>query len=211
MTSKGQMAMAVGAGYMLGRTHKMKLALMLAGFGASRRFPSGSLGVLNEGRKLLADSPEVAKLGATVRKELMNAAKAAAVTAASQRIDSLNTRLQSGEDLLGGLGEAAGGKKKSKRARDEEPEYEDEEYADNEDESDDETGDDESEEAPRARRRPAPRRRSSSGGSSRPTRSRSRSSTNNDDEEDDLARARARRTRARATTDSVPVLRRTRK
>jgi len=215
MTSKGQMAMAVGAGYMLGRTHKMKLALMLAGFGASRRFPGGSLGVLNEGRKLLADSPEVAKLGATVRKELMNAAKAAAVTAASQRIDSLNTRLQSGEDLLGGLGKAAGGKKKSKRSRDEdlEDEYEDEEYADDEDEGDDETGDDDSEQTPRARRRPAPRRRSSSGGSSRPTQSRSRSRStkdgDDDDEGDDLARA--RRTRARATTDSIPVRRRTRK
>ncbi|MDI9954118.1 MULTISPECIES: hypothetical protein [unclassified Rhodococcus (in: high G+C Gram-positive bacteria)] len=216
MTGKGQMAMAVGAGYMLGRTHKMKLALMLAGFGASRRFPTGSLGVLNEGRKLLADSPEVAKLGVTVRKELMNAVKAAAVTAASQRIDSLNTRLESGEDLVGGLGKAVGGKKKSKRARVEEPEdeYEGEAYAEDEgepdDEGDNETGDDDSEQAPRGRRRPAPRRRSSSGGSSRPTRSRSRSSKD-DDEEDDLARARARRTRAKATTDSVPVRRRTRK
>ena len=216
MTGKGQMAMAVGAGYMLGRTHKMKLALMLAGFGASRRFPTGSLGVLNEGRKLLADSPEVAKLGVTVRKELMNAVKAAAVTAASQRIDSLNTRLESGEDLVGGLGKAVGGKKKSKRARVEEPEdeYEGEAYAEDEgepdDEGDNETGDDDSEQAPRGRRRPAPRRRSSSGGSSRPTRSRSRSSKD-DDEEDDLARARARRTRAKATTDSVPVRRRSRK
>ncbi|SEB33385.1 hypothetical protein [Rhodococcus koreensis] len=211
MTSKGQMAMAVGAGYMLGRTHKMKLALMLAGYGASRRFPSGSLGVLNEGRKLLADSPEVAKLGATVRKELMNAAKAAAVTAASQRIDSLNTRLQSGENLLGGLGKAAGGQKKSKRARDEEPddEYEDDEYEDDEDEGADEPGDDDSEQTPRARRRPTPRRRSSAGGGSRPTRSRSRSPSKDDDEDEDEL-SRARRTRAKATTDSIPV-RRTRK
>ncbi|MFE7416720.1 hypothetical protein [Rhodococcus sp. NPDC057529] len=208
MTSKGQMAMAVGAGYMLGRTHKMKLALMLAGYGASRRFPSGSLGVLNEGRKLLADSPEVAKLGATVRKELMNAAKAAAVTAASQRIDSLNTRLQSGEDLLG---RAAGGKKKPTRRRDEEPEdeYEDEDEEYGEDDTGDETGDDDSEQTPRARRRPTPRRRSSGGGGSRPTRSRSRSSTKDDDEDEDEL-SRARRTRAKATTDSVPV-RRTRK
>ena len=62
------MASAVGAGYMLGRTKKMKLALMLAAGGASRQLSSGgSLGLLNEGRKLLADSPEVAKLGKTVR------------------------------------------------------------------------------------------------------------------------------------------------
>jgi hypothetical protein len=204
MTGKGQMVLAVGAGYMLGRTHKMKLALMLAGAGASSRFPSGSLGVLGQAGKLLADSPEVAKLGETVRKELMNAAKTAAVTAASHRIDSLNSRLQSGGD------EASGGKRSTRR-RHEEPEddYDDEEYAEVEEEPDAE--DEAEEEAPRAGKRPAPRRRTSSSGSSRPTRSRSRSSTNNDDEEDDLARARARRTRAKATTDSVPVRRRTRK
>ncbi|MFD6065288.1 hypothetical protein [Rhodococcus wratislaviensis] len=201
MTGKGQMALAVGAGYMLGRTHKMKLALMLAGAGASSRFPSGSLGVLGQAGKLLADSPEVAKLGETVRKELMNAAKTAAVTAASHRIDSLNSRLQSGGD------EAAGGKR-SKRKSQEEPEDDyDDEYTEDETAEEDEA----EEEAPRARKRPAPRRRTSSSGSSRPARSRSRSSTNNDDEEDDLARARARRTRAKATTDSVPVRRRTRK
>ncbi|MDV7089971.1 hypothetical protein GXW84_37845 [Rhodococcus sp. IEGM 248] len=201
MTGKGQMALAVGAGYMLGRTHKMKLALMLAGAGASSRFPSGSLGVLGQAGKLLADSPEVAKLGGAVRKELMNAAKTAAVTAASHRIDSLNSRLQSGGD------EAAGGKR-SKRRRHEEPEDDyDDEYTEDETAEEDEA----EEEAPRARKRRAPRRRTSSSGSSRPTRSRSRLSTNNDDEEDDLARARARRTRAKATTDSVPVRRRTRK
>ncbi|WAM14854.1 hypothetical protein [Rhodococcus sp. JS3073] len=201
MTGKGQMALAVGAGYMLGRTHKMKLALMLAGAGASSRFPSGSLGVLGQAGKLLADSPEVAKLGETVRKELMNAAKTAAVTAASHRIDSLNSRLQSGGD------EAAGGKR-SKRKSQEEPEDDyDDEYTEDETAEEDEA----EEEAPRARKRPAPRRRTSSSGSSRPARSRSRSSTNNDDEDDDLARARARRTRAKATTDSVPVRRRTRK
>ncbi|WP_172650891.1 hypothetical protein [Rhodococcus opacus] len=202
MTGKGQMALAVGAGYMLGRTHKMKLALMLAGAGASSRFPSGSLGVLGQSGKLLADSPEVAKLGETVRKELMNAAKTAAVTAASRRIDSLNSRLQSGGD------ESAGGTR-PKRKRHEEPEddYDDE---NTEDETVEEDEAEEDEEAPRARKRRARRRRTSSSGSSRPTRSRS-SSTNNDDEEDDLARARARRTRAKATTDSVPVRRRTRK
>ncbi|MEN0135094.1 MAG: hypothetical protein AAGC80_08090 [Rhodococcus sp. (in: high G+C Gram-positive bacteria)] len=205
MTGKGQIALAVGAGYMLGRTKKMKLALMLAAGGASRQFPSGgSLGLLNEGRKLLAESPEVAKLGKTVRHELMNAAKTAAVTAASQRINSLNSRLESGESLLG---DAAGGKK-SKRRRDEESEddYEDAEVEWEESDQEPDDGaepDEDSEDKPRARKRPAPRRRSSSSGTSRPRRS--RSSTNDDDE-----LAKARRTRAEATSDSTPV-RRTRK
>ncbi|OUS93971.1 hypothetical protein [Rhodococcus sp. NCIMB 12038] len=215
MTGKGQMALAVGAGYMLGRTHKMKLALMLAGAGASSRFPSGSLGVLGQAGKLLAESPEVAKLGATVRKELMNAAKTAAVTAASHRIDSLNSRLQSGGD------EAFGGEGSKRRRREESEDDYDGEYAEDETAEDDEAEDDEAEddeaeddeaedetaedEASRAPRRPAPRRRSSSGGGSRPARSRS---STTDDDEDELSRA--RRTRAKSTTDSVPV-RRTRK
>ncbi|MBC2638226.1 MULTISPECIES: hypothetical protein [unclassified Rhodococcus (in: high G+C Gram-positive bacteria)] len=211
MSGKGQMALAVGAGYMLGRTKKMKLALMLAAGGASRQLSSGgSLGLLNEGRKLLADSPEVAQLGKTVRHELMNAAKTAAVTAASQRIDSLNSRLQSGESLLG---DAAGGRKSTRR-RGEEPEddYEDDNYEDAEvewEESDQEPDegeepDEDTEDKPRARKRPAPRRRSSGSGTSRPGRSRSSA----DDDDDELARV--RRTRAKASTDSTPV-RRTRR
>ena len=195
MTGKGQMALAVGAGYMLGRTHKMKLALMLAGAGASSRFPSGSLGVLGQAGKLLADSPEVAKLGAAVRKELMNAAKTAAVTAASHRIDSLNSRLQSGGD------EASAGKGSERRRREEPEDDYDDEYAEDKTAEDDEAED----EAPRARKRPAPRRRTSSSGSSRP-RSRSRSSTKNADDEDETATG-ARKARAKATTDVIPIRR----
>ncbi|MFC9553609.1 hypothetical protein ACFTWF_22405 [Rhodococcus sp. NPDC056960] len=209
MTTKSQLALAVGAGYMLGRTKKMKLALMLAAGGATRQLsPGGSLGLLNEGRKLLAESPEVAKLGKTVRHELMNAAKTAAVTAASQRIDSLNSRLESGESLLGGHADTAGGKK-SKRRRDEEPEDDEDYYEDAEVEEPDEgeESDEDTEDKPRARRRPTPRRRSSSSGTSRPRRSRS-STDDNGDDDDELARV--RRTRAKASTDSTPV-RRTRK
>ncbi|MFC0449144.1 hypothetical protein [Rhodococcus jostii] len=195
MTGKSQMALAVGAGYMLGRTHKMKLALMLAGAGASSRFPSGSLGMLGQAGKLLADSPEVAKLGGVVRKELMNAAKTAAVTAASHRIESLNSRLQSGGD------EAAGGKRSKHRSHEEPEDDYDDEYTEDETAEEDEA----EEQAPRARKRPAPRRRTSSSGSSRPTRSRSRSSTNNDNE--DETPTRARKSRAKATTDVIPIRR----
>ncbi|MFD9661471.1 histone-like nucleoid-structuring protein Lsr2 [Rhodococcus sp. NPDC059968] len=80
MKIRGQLAVAVGAGYLLrGWTAK------------------------------LARSPEVAKLGETIRGELMTAAKAAAVTAVNTRIESLNSRLQSsGEDLAVGVGEVAG-------------------------------------------------------------------------------------------------------
>ena len=90
MKTKGRLVVAVGAGFLLrGWTAK------------------------------LASSPEVAKLTESIRGELMNAAKAAAVTATSSRIDSLNNRLQSSAGhLVGGVAEEAGTKRRSGENRD---------------------------------------------------------------------------------------------
>lgn len=160
---------------------------------------------------MLADSPEVARLGESIKVELMHAAKAAAVTAASGRIDSLNTRLRAGPE--GAAGEARDVVRRTARRvdEDEQPdaaadEY-DEEYADEEPE-DDLVDNEPSEEASgrkrTSRRRPEARRRDSGNGES----SRSRASTGRDDEEEE-APARPK-TRATAPTESAPV-RRTRK
>ena len=161
MNNKTQMAAAIGAGYLLGRTRRMKLALMLAGAGTAGRFPGGPRELLTLGTKMLSNSPEVAKLGDTVRSELVSAAKAAAVTAASQRIDSLSNRLQSGgQEITGTVGDATDnvtdvtkvsrfGRKKRTRSRDDEQpgtdEQPEDELAGEEDEADDyeERGEDE--------------------------------------------------------------------
>ncbi|MGI5220687.1 hypothetical protein [Nocardia sp. CA-290969] len=100
-----RMAGAVGVGYVLGRTRKMKLALMLAGVGLSGR--GGPQAVLERTTSAVSSSPEFTKIAETVRGELLDAARAAAVTAASNRIDSLNTRLQRHGDLGRELGDAA--------------------------------------------------------------------------------------------------------
>jgi hypothetical protein len=214
MKAKGQVALAVGAGYMLGRTHRMKMALMLAAAGATGRFPGGPRVLLERGTKMLASSPEVAKIGESVRGELLNAARAAAVTAASQRIESLNSRLQSGgeglTDTVGGVADVAGVgdvvRKKGRRSRkddvdaatvDAEPE---DEYADEEAEIEDEQDEDEPEPAVR---RPTARRRATSGAGSRNGESRSESAA---DEGDEPA-PRVRKTRAQAPTDAAPVRR----
>ena len=232
MKTKGQVALAVGAGYMLGRTHRMKMALMLAAAGATGRFPGGPRDLLERGTKVLANSPEFAKISDSVREELVSAAKAAAVTAASQRINKLNNRLLSGggeavsdvgdtvDDTVGGVGNSVGklsslgklGRKRRGRSKDEEydesevDEEPDEQYAeedeDYEEPEEEEPSDDEDE--PPRRKRPAARRRASSNGSSRPT-SRSRSAKS--DEDDEEAPTRGRRTRAKATTNSAPVRR----
>ena len=216
MNNKTQMAAAIGAGYLIGRTRRMKLALMLAGAGTTGRFRGGPRELLTLGTKMLANSPEVAKLGDTVRGELVSAAKAAAVTAASQRIDSLSNRLQSGgQEITGTVSDLPDnvtdvtkvgrfGRKKRTRSRDddEQPsadEQPEEDYAGEKDEAD---------EQPAPRKRPTPRRRASNTGSTRPaSRSRTAKSDEDDDNDNDKAAARKRRTRAKATTDSAPVRR----
>jgi len=89
-----RVALAVAAGYFLGRTRKMKAALMLAGAGATGRLPSSSQGLVREGVKRLGNSAEVSKLAESLRGELVDAAKHAAVAAASNRIDALTSRIE---------------------------------------------------------------------------------------------------------------------
>jgi len=225
MNNKTQMAAAIGAGYLLGRTRRMKLALMLAGAGTTGRFRGGPRELLTLGTKMLANSPEVAKLGDTVRGELLGAAKAAAVTAASQRIDSLSNRLQSGgQEITGTVSDAADnvtdvtkvskfGRNKRTRSRDDDELHStDEPPEDNSAEEEDVTDDyeepdqDEADEEPAPRKRPTPRRRAGATGSTRPA-SRSRTAKSDEDDDNEEAPARKRRTRAKATTDSAPVRR----
>ncbi|TVT15430.1 hypothetical protein FNH05_36960 [Amycolatopsis rhizosphaerae] len=86
----GGLALGVGAGYLLGRTRKMRLALMIA---------TGTLGgsarhLVRRGLSELGATEELGKLTDLARDELVKAMKTAAVTAASGRIDALNDRLQ---------------------------------------------------------------------------------------------------------------------
>ncbi|MEU7763683.1 hypothetical protein AB0B25_00945 [Nocardia sp. NPDC049190] len=88
-----RLAIGVGIGYLLGRTRKMKFALMVAG-ALSGRSLGGPQEVLQRGMSLVSSSPELSKITETVRGELLGAARDAAVTAASNRIDAFNSRLQ---------------------------------------------------------------------------------------------------------------------
>ncbi|MFE4498460.1 hypothetical protein ACFRFQ_01280 [Rhodococcus sp. NPDC056743] len=209
MKAKGQVALAVGAGYMLGRTRRMKMALMLAAAGATGRFPGGPRDLLERGTKMLAKSPEAAKIGDVVREELVSAAKAAAVTAASQRIDSLSNRLLAGghavsgtvSDVSDSVGDVAGvrrlGRKKSARSRDDE--RDEEEVG-----ADEEVGDDEAPAKEAAEEESTPRKRAAS---RRRTTSTARKTKDDMGDEDEEPPERSHRTRAKAATDSAPVRR----
>jgi len=89
-----RIALAVGIGYLLGRTRKLRLALALAGVGAGRRLGGGPGGLVKQGTRLFGSSPEVKALTESVRERLLDAGKAAAVTAANSQIDALSDRIQ---------------------------------------------------------------------------------------------------------------------
>ena len=203
MKPGARVALGVGIGYFLGRTKKMRLAMMLAGAGMTGKLPSNPQELLQRSASMLGSSPEINKITESVRGELMHAARAAAVTAASNRIDALNERLQS---------RASGGGERSEDEpedaeyedeydeRDEEPEYE----ADESDAAQDETGDDEGaeEESDTEPERPAPRRRTTRA-SSRPRTSRSKKASDSEDSDDsDEAPAKPRKRAARSSGSS---------
>ena len=145
-----QVVVAVGIGYLLGRTRKGRLALMIAAASATGKF-GGVRQLLQQGAKRLAASPELGKITDSVRGELLESAKSAAITAASGRIESLNSRIQDQATLLP--------RKRRHGAADEEPDDEEfteadevDEY-DDEAEYDDEQPDEQPEEEPRPRRK----------------------------------------------------------
>jgi hypothetical protein len=85
-------ALGVAGGYFLGRTKKMKLALMLGGMMAGRR-TGGPGELLAQGGKLMSRSPELTKLVEDVRGQLFEAGKGAALAVATRQVESLADRV----------------------------------------------------------------------------------------------------------------------
>ena len=80
-----KLALAVVGGYLLGRTKKMKLAIMLGGALAGTKIPTDPAALLGQATKLVNASPELQRLDAAVRGRLMEAGKDAAIAVASNR------------------------------------------------------------------------------------------------------------------------------
>jgi hypothetical protein len=87
-----RVALGVAGGYFLGRTKKMKLALMLAGMAAGRR-AGGPGELLSQGSKLLGRSPELSRLTDEVRGRLVEAGKQAAVAVATRQVEAMTDRV----------------------------------------------------------------------------------------------------------------------
>jgi hypothetical protein len=92
MKCGARVAIGVVAGYFLGRTKKMKLALMLGGMAAGRR-SGGPAELLGRGAKLLESNPELATLREQVQGRLVEAGKGAVLAVATRQIESLSDRV----------------------------------------------------------------------------------------------------------------------
>src|SRR4051812_23391951 len=103
MSTTSRVGAAVAAGYFLGRFKKLRLALMVGSALANKNVRSSGLGMLHQGTKTLTSSPEAKKLTEQITSQLMEAGKAAAVTAAASRIDKLSDKLNERSSGLRGM------------------------------------------------------------------------------------------------------------
>lgn len=146
MSNGGKVALAVGAGYMLGRTKKMRLALMLAAAGITGKFPTSPTALVGQGLKSLGANADITQLTEQLRGELLNAGRAAALSAATSQIESLNDRLQGVtstvdvDETLDDVGGIVGGKRRRKRPEDD---YDEDDAFDESDEEDEDEEDEE--------------------------------------------------------------------
>ncbi|WP_432867519.1 hypothetical protein [Microbispora rosea] len=98
-----KVALAVIAGYYLGRHHKLRLALVLAlAILAARLKGEGAAGALLEQvPKILGGAaPDLGKITERVRGDLLDIGKAAAMRATSRQIDNLSDRLHERAEAL---------------------------------------------------------------------------------------------------------------
>ena len=116
MSATSKIGLAVVGGYVLGRTKKMKLAIMLGGALAGRKLNLSPAELMSQDAKLASASPELGRLQSAVRGRLLEAGKDAAMAAASNRMESLTDTLISRvenlgkpvEQVAGAAGDAAG-------------------------------------------------------------------------------------------------------
>jgi hypothetical protein len=154
-----RVALGVAGGYFLGRTKKMKLAMMLGGMAAGRQ-AGGPGELLKAGTKLLSSSPELSRLTDEVRGRLLEAGKGAALAVAARQVESLTDRVGKRVESLGDVGVP----RRSRKAEEEpetdeyaEDEYAEDEYADDGRAEDERAGPDDIAEDEETAEEPAPR------------------------------------------------------
>jgi hypothetical protein len=136
--SPSRVMAGVTAGYLLGRTKKLKLALIVGSAIANRKLLSGQV-------DKLSDAAGVGPLG----QQLVSAGRKAAIGAVSSRIDAFSDKLAERTDALGGSASDEDEEEDEEEESEDEDEYEEpaedeeEEPAEDEDEYEEPADDDE--------------------------------------------------------------------
>src|SRR3954466_4320525 len=118
MTSASKIALGVASGYLLGRTKKFKLAITVGSMLAGQRIATSPQGLLKQGSEMLEKNPELQKLQEQITGKLFEAAKAAAITTATSRLESFSKSLTD----AGGKGEQVKGEVVGESDDEDEPE-----------------------------------------------------------------------------------------
>jgi hypothetical protein len=190
MNSGAPVALAIGVGYVLGRTHRLKWALILGTAAATGGLKGLPDQVMQRGTKVLQSTPELARLAENAQR-LLDAGRGAAVSAMNSRMESMGESLQGRtKQLAGGLtgesdtepedrgsrrsgGDGGRGSEGGRGGRAAEPDEDEEEYEEtdeyDEPEADEEPDDEEAAEPEEEEESsPAARRRGSTGSGRRP-------------------------------------------
>ncbi|SDR96512.1 hypothetical protein [Microlunatus soli] len=96
MNTGAKVAAAVSAGYLLGRTKKLKLAIAVGLILAGRKLPKDPLELAGQGLKTLQQSDQFAGLREQVTGSLADAGKRAASHSAEQWLGKMTDRLRDG-------------------------------------------------------------------------------------------------------------------
>ncbi|MEU6688066.1 DNA primase [Streptomyces sp. NPDC046832] len=153
------LGLAVGAGYLLGRTKKLKMAVAVGGLVAGKKLNLSPRMVAELLQQQLRNNPQFKEIGDQLREDLRGVGKAASGAMVERQLDALSDRLhgrtaQMRDQLTGAV---PGG-----RDDEADDEYEDEEPEDDEprdDESEDSAPrqDEDEDEEPEAKKAPAKR------------------------------------------------------
>ncbi|WP_329335678.1 DNA primase [Streptomyces sp. NBC_01352] len=147
------LGLAVGAGYVLGRTKKMKLAFAVGTLVAGKRMHLSPRALADLASQQLRNNPQFKEIGDQLREDLRGVGKAASGAMVERQIDAVADRLhgrtaQVRDQLAGVVPDASGLGLSDERDEDEEPEEEYEEpEADEADEAQEADESDEAEEA----------------------------------------------------------------
>ncbi|MZF83817.1 DNA primase [Streptomyces sp. SID5643] len=138
------LGLAVGAGYLLGRTKKLKMAVAVGGLVAGKKLNLSPRMVAELLQQQLRNNPQFKEIGDQLREDLRGVGKAASGAMVERQLDALSDRLHGRtaqvRDQLTGV--VPGGREDD----DADDEYEDEE-PEGEEPEDDEPRDDESEDS----------------------------------------------------------------